>query len=148
MNKIAIFPGSFDPITNGHVDIIKRSLPLFDKVIVAIGINSQKKYLFALEDRKSWIQEVFKDEAKVEIDSYTGLTINYCRKVHANYIIRGIRSALDFEYEHLDIWRLNASHSAGSWFLSSHFWFLVKVFRLIFIGEISKSNLKTIDTES
>ncbi|MCO5249030.1 MAG: pantetheine-phosphate adenylyltransferase [Chitinophagales bacterium] len=99
MNKIAIFPGSFDPITNGHVDIIKRTLPLFDKIIVAIGVNTQKKYLFSLEDRKAWIKEVFKDEPKVEIDSYNGLTINYCKKAQASYIIRGIRSALDFEYE-------------------------------------------------
>ncbi len=99
MNKIAIFPGSFDPITIGHVDIVKRALPLFDKLIIAIGINSQKKYLFDLEKRIHWIKEVFKEEPKIEVDSYQGLTINYCNKIGANYILRGIRSAADFDYE-------------------------------------------------
>ena len=99
MSKIAIFPGSFDPITIGHVDILKRTLPLFDKIIIAIGENSQKKYLFSLEQRLSWLKEVFKNEPKVEIDTYEGLTINYCKKVNAKYIVRGIRSAADFEYE-------------------------------------------------
>lgn len=97
--KIAIFPGSFDPITIGHVDIVMRSLPLFDKIIVAIGVNTQKKYLFPLEERISWIKEVFKNCPTIEVSSYKGLTINYCKERNAKYIIRGIRSASDFEYE-------------------------------------------------
>lgn len=99
MNKIAIFPGSFDPITTGHVDIVERSLPLFDEVIVAIGVNTQKKTLFPLEDRITWIEDVFKDYPKVKVEHYSGLTINYCRARGANYIVRGIRSSADFEYE-------------------------------------------------
>src|SRR5688500_1788002 len=98
-NKIAIFPGSFDPITVGHVDIVKRSIPLFNVLIVAIGVNTQKKTLFPLDQRIKWITEVFKDEPKVKVESYNGLTITYCKKRNANYIIRGIRSAADFEYE-------------------------------------------------
>jgi pantetheine-phosphate adenylyltransferase len=99
MSKIAIFPGSFDPITNGHVDIVKRALPLFEQLIIAIGINTQKKSLFTLKQRMAWIAEVFKDEPKVIVDTYEGLTVHYCIKKNANYIIRGIRSAGDFDYE-------------------------------------------------
>ena len=99
MNKIAIFPGSFDPITNGHVDIVKRALPLFDQLIIAIGINTQKRYLFSLKQRTKWIKEVFSDEPKVIVDAYEGLTINFCLERGADYIIRGIRSAADFDYE-------------------------------------------------
>ncbi|MGB1248086.1 MAG: pantetheine-phosphate adenylyltransferase [Chitinophagales bacterium] len=99
MSKIAIFPGSFDPITIGHVDILKRALPLFDKIIVAIGVNSQKKYLYTLEQRLEAIEKVFEDEPKVETGHYEGLTINYCKEKNAKYILRGIRSAADFEYE-------------------------------------------------
>lgn len=99
MRKTVIFPGSFDPITVGHVDIVKRALPLFDELIVAIGVNTQKRYLFTLEQRMEWIREVFKDEPKVKVDSYEGLTVNYCQKIGAKYIIRGIRSAGDFDYE-------------------------------------------------
>ena len=77
MSKIAVFPGSFDPITVGHVDIVKRALPLFDKIIIAIGVNSQKQSLYTLEQRKEWIQRVFKGEKKIVVDSYSGLTINY-----------------------------------------------------------------------
>lgn len=99
MRKIAIFPGSFDPITVGHVDIVKRAVPLFDELVIAIGVNTQKKYLFSLEQRLSWIREVFKDEPKVRVDTYQGLTINFCLKLKAHYIIRGIRSAADFDYE-------------------------------------------------
>ena len=78
MKRKAVFPGSFDPITNGHYDIIKRSLPLFDEVIVAIGINSEKKYMFSLEDRKRFIEEAFKDDTKVSVITYEGLTIDLC----------------------------------------------------------------------
>lgn len=99
MTKIAIFPGSFDPITNGHLDIVLRALPLFDEIIVAIGVNTQKKTLFPLEDRIEWIKEVFKDEPKVSVEHYKGLTINYCKNRGVKYILRGIRSAADFEYE-------------------------------------------------
>jgi len=97
--KIAVFPGSFDPITIGHVDILKRSIPLFDKIIIAIGVNTQKKYLFPLEQRMAWIEKVFKDYKNVEVAHYQGLTINYCKERGACYILRGIRSAADFEYE-------------------------------------------------
>ena len=99
MTKIAVFPGSFDPITVGHVDIVLRALPLFDKIIIAIGVNTQKKYLYSLEGRIAWLKEVFKNESKVEIASYEGLTINFCKLKKAQYILRGIRSAADFEYE-------------------------------------------------
>jgi pantetheine-phosphate adenylyltransferase len=97
--KIAVFPGSFDPITVGHVDIVRRCIPLFDKIIIAVGVNSQKKYLFPLEKRMEWMHKVFENESKIEVSSYQGLTINYCKEVSANYILRGIRSAADFEYE-------------------------------------------------
>ncbi|MEN9446839.1 MAG: hypothetical protein RJA25_128 [Bacteroidota bacterium] len=99
MSKIAMFPGSFDPITLGHVDIVKRALPLFDEIVIAIGVNTQKKYLFPLEQRMDWIRRVFKKEPKVSVETYTGLTINYCKQRGIKYIIRGIRSSADFEYE-------------------------------------------------
>ena len=97
--RIAVFPGSFDPITIGHVDIVKRALPLFDKIIIAIGENVNKKYLFPLEQRLDWLNKVFKDEAKVTCTVYEGLTIDFCKKQHAHYLLRGIRSSADFEYE-------------------------------------------------
>jgi pantetheine-phosphate adenylyltransferase len=97
--KIAVFPGSFDPITIGHVDIVKRSIPLFDKIIIAIGMNTQKKYLFSLEQRIEWIEKVFRDYKTIEVSHYEGLTINYCKLIGAQYLLRGIRSASDFEYE-------------------------------------------------
>lgn len=99
MSKVAVFPGSFDPITIGHVDIVKRALPLFDKIIVAIGNNSTKNYLFTLDERLEALNKVFKDFDKVETGFYEGLTINYCKNVGAKYILRGIRNASDFEYE-------------------------------------------------
>lgn len=97
--KIAVIPGSYDPITIGHIDIIRRALPLFDEVIVAIGINSQKKNLFSLEERIHWIQELFKDEPKIKVDHFEGLTLHYCQKMKAKYLVRGIRNATDFDYE-------------------------------------------------
>jgi pantetheine-phosphate adenylyltransferase len=97
--KIAVFPGSFDPITSGHVDLVIRALPLFDKIIVAIGVNSQKKYLFNLEQRLAWLEEVFKDEDKVEIGQFEGLTAHYCKSISASYLLRGLRNASDFDYE-------------------------------------------------
>lgn len=99
MKKIAVFPGSFDPITVGHEDIVRRALPLFDEIIIAIGVNTQKRALYPLEQRIKWINEVFKGEAKVSVASYEGLTVDFCEKVNANYLLRGIRSAADFEYE-------------------------------------------------
>lgn len=97
--KIAIFPGSFDPITNGHIDIIKRALPLFDKIIVAIGVNSVKKTLFSLEQRVEWLEAVFADEPNVEVGQFEGLTVHYCEKVGAKHLIRGLRNGSDFDYE-------------------------------------------------
>lgn len=99
MKKIALFPGSFDPITVGHVDILNRALPLFDEIIIGIGTNSQKQSLFTLEQRKTWIKKVFEGNNKISVREYQGLTVNFCKEVNANYIIRGIRSAADFEYE-------------------------------------------------
>lgn len=97
--KIAVFPGSFDPITLGHYDIIKRGVSLFDKVIVAIGVNAEKKYMFPLEERLHFIKEAFKDEPKVEVVTYQGLTIDLCKKVGAQFILRGLRNPADFEFE-------------------------------------------------
>ena len=95
----AIFPGSFDPITLGHYDIIKRSIPLFDEIIIAIGINAEKKYMFSLEDRKRFIEEAFKDESSISVITYEGLTIDLCEKMNANFILRGLRNPADFEFE-------------------------------------------------
>ena len=97
--KTAVFPGSFDPITTGHVDIIKRAVPLFDRIIVAIGQNSQKSYLFSLEQRLSWLSDVFKNYEQVRIEHYEGLTAHYCQSINAKYMIRGLRNASDFDYE-------------------------------------------------
>lgn len=97
--KIAVFPGSFDPITVGHIDLVKRSLELFDKVIIAIGVNSVKKYLYPLDERIAHLNAVFADFDQVEVDTYEGLTAHYCRKVDANFLLRGLRNASDFDYE-------------------------------------------------
>jgi pantetheine-phosphate adenylyltransferase len=95
----AIFPGSFDPITLGHEDIIKRGLPLFDEIVIAIGINAEKKYMFSLEDRKRFIEETFINEPKVSVITYEGLTIDLCKNIKANFILRGLRNPADFEFE-------------------------------------------------
>jgi len=95
----AIFPGSFDPITLGHYDIIKRSIPLFDEIVVAIGINAEKKYMFSLEERKRFIAEAFADEPTVSVVTYEGLTIDLCKKLKAEFILRGLRNPADFEFE-------------------------------------------------
>lgn len=97
--KVAVFPGSFDPITLGHVNLVKRAIPLFDKIIVAVGVNTQKNTLFPLEKRLEWLNEVFVLEPKVEIDHFYGLTVNFCASKNANYLIRGLRNASDFDYE-------------------------------------------------
>ncbi len=95
----AIFPGSFDPITNGHEDIIKRSVPLFDEIVVAIGVNADKKYMFSLEQRKKFIEETFKDEPKIKVVTYKGLTTNFAKEIGADFILRGLRNPADFEFE-------------------------------------------------
>jgi len=97
--KIAVFPGSFDPFTIGHEDIIRRALPLFDQLIVAIGYNSSKKGMFDYEIRLKWIEEIFSDEKKVIVEAYEGLTVDFCLNQKANYILRGLRSSVDFEFE-------------------------------------------------
>lgn len=97
--KIAVFPGSFDPITTGHVAILKRAMPLFDRVVVAVGVNSQKKTLFSLEQRLDWLTKVFEQEAQIEIAHFEGLTAHFCNKINAKYLIRGLRNASDFDYE-------------------------------------------------
>lgn len=100
MEKIAVFPGSFDPITKGHESVIRRSLPLFDKLYIAIGYNSDKKdAYFPLEKRLNWIKKVFQSELNIEVITYQGLTIDLCRNVGAKYILRGLRTSADFEYE-------------------------------------------------
>ncbi|GIZ10464.1 pantetheine-phosphate adenylyltransferase [Flavobacterium sp. UMI-01] len=95
----AIFPGSFDPITLGHEDIIKRAIPLFDEIVIAIGVNAEKKYMFSLEERKRFIEETFQNEPKVTVITYEGLTIELCKKIKANFILRGLRNPADFEFE-------------------------------------------------
>ncbi|MEQ9188466.1 MAG: pantetheine-phosphate adenylyltransferase [Cryomorphaceae bacterium] len=97
--KTAVFPGSFDPFTNGHEDIVRKAFPLFDKVIVAIGVNSSKQYLFDLKQRKKWIEHLFRDDARVEVVSFEGLTIDLCKKHQAGFILRGLRNQNDFQYE-------------------------------------------------
>ena len=95
----ALFPGSFDPITLGHYDVIKRGVKLFDEIVVAIGVNSEKKYMFSLEERKRFLEEAFKDEPKVRIETYTGLTIDFCKEIDAKFLLRGLRNPADFEFE-------------------------------------------------
>ena len=97
--RIAVFPGSFDPITLGHYDIVERASPLFDKIIIAIGKNSQKKYMFSLEQRKEFIRNTFKDFPNVEVDDFEGLTVDYCKSKGVNFILRGLRNPADFEFE-------------------------------------------------
>ena len=97
--KKAVFPGSFDPITLGHQDIISRALPLFDEIIIAIGINGDKKYMFTLEERLQFIKDTFKNEPKITVTTYEGLTIHYCKEVNADYMLRGLRNPADFEFE-------------------------------------------------
>ena len=99
MEKIAVFPGSFDPFTVGHESVLKRALPIFDKIIVMLGVNNTKKYLFPIEVRKQMIDELFKNNPKVEVEIYDGLTIDFCKKVRATHILRGLRTSADFEYE-------------------------------------------------
>lgn len=97
--KRAIFPGSFDPVTLGHYDIIMRGLTLFDEIILAIGVNADKKYMFPLEQRKLFLEETFKNEPKIQVKTYKGLTVDFCKKQDASFILRGLRNPGDFEFE-------------------------------------------------
>jgi pantetheine-phosphate adenylyltransferase len=97
--KRAVFPGSFDPITLGHYDIIERGLGLFDEIIIAIGVNADKKYMFSLEERKRFIEEAFGEDAKIKVMTYSGLTIDFCKEQDAAFILRGLRNPGDFEFE-------------------------------------------------
>ena len=99
MERIAVFPGSFDPITRGHESIVLRALPLFEKIIIAIGENSDKASCFSTEKRLGWIKNVFKKEEKIQVVTYKGLTVDYCKEVGARYILRGLRTSADFEFE-------------------------------------------------
>lgn len=97
--KKAIFPGSFDPITSGHYDIILRGVKLFDELIIAIGVNADKKYMFSLEQRKKFIEDSFKHEPKIKVVTYKGLTVDFCQENNVDFILRGLRNPADFEFE-------------------------------------------------
>jgi pantetheine-phosphate adenylyltransferase len=97
--RICLFPGTFDPVTLGHVDIINRALPLFDKIVVGIGVNSAKNPMFSAEQRMAWFKEIYEHESKVESTVFEGLTVNFCKTIGAKFILRGIRFVSDFEYE-------------------------------------------------
>ncbi|MFJ1474344.1 pantetheine-phosphate adenylyltransferase [Capnocytophaga cynodegmi] len=97
--KRALFPGSFDPITLGHYDIIHRALDLFDEIVVAIGVNNDKNYMFSVEQRKNFIEKAFADESKVKVTTYQGLTVDFCKEINAQFILRGLRNPADFEFE-------------------------------------------------
>lgn len=99
MQRICLFPGTFDPITLGHVDVITRAVSLFDKLVIGVGINSSKQPMFSIEQRTGWFKEIFKDEPRIEVAGYEGLTVDFCKKIGAAYILRGIRYVSDFEYE-------------------------------------------------
>lgn len=99
MKKVAVFPGSFDPFTIGHEAIVRRALSLFDEIIIAVGANALKRNFYSLETRKMMIFSVFKDEPRVKVDHYDGLTVDYCKKKNAGYLLRGLRTAADFEFE-------------------------------------------------
>jgi pantetheine-phosphate adenylyltransferase len=99
MSKIGVFPGSFDPFTKGHEAVIRKSLGVFDKIIIAIGVNNSKKYMFSLEKRMLHINELFKDDPNVEVQSFQKLTVEFCKDLGANHIVRGLRNSNDFEYE-------------------------------------------------
>ena len=99
MSKIGVFPGSFDPLTKGHEAIIRKCLSVFDKIVVAVGVNSSKAYMFSLEKRMSHINELFKDDDQVEVQSFQKLTVDFCKDIGANHIVRGLRDSKDFQYE-------------------------------------------------
>jgi len=99
MKNIAVFPGSFDPITKGHESVIKMAVPLFHKLYVAIGLNAEKKSFFPLEHRMEWIRQVFREHPTVEVIEYSGLTVDLCKRLGAGYLLRGLRTSADFEFE-------------------------------------------------
>jgi pantetheine-phosphate adenylyltransferase len=99
MQRICLFPGTFDPVTLGHIDIIDRSLPLFDKVVVGIGINASKNPMFTADQRKQWFEDIYRNQPQVEVAIYDGLTVKFCQSIGAKFILRGIRYVSDFEYE-------------------------------------------------
>ena len=99
MKRIAVFPGSFDPFTVGHEDIVLRALPIFDEIIIAVGANALKKSYYSVETRKSMISKVFAGNPGIKVDHYEGLTVDYCRKHGAQYLLRGLRTSADFEFE-------------------------------------------------
>ena len=99
MNKVAVFPGTFDPFTNGHLDIVKRGLLLFDKIIIGIGINSSKQSMFSLDQRMFSIGKVFRDAPEVSVEQYQGLTVDFCNQAGAKFLLRGLRNSVDFEFE-------------------------------------------------
>jgi len=110
--RTAVFPGSFDPVTLGHVDIIKRGLKIFDKIIIGIGNNAEKKYMFTLSERESRIKSTFKNEKNIEVLTYEGLTVDFCKKINSSFILRGLRTSADFEFEKA-IAHMNSAMSAG-----------------------------------
>ena len=112
MKRIALFPGSFDPITLGHVSVVQRAIPLFDQIVVAIGINSEKNHMFSLRQRKAWIEAVFENEPKIGVQTYQGLTVDFCNKLGAQFILRGLRTSADFEFER-GIGQVNRKLSPG-----------------------------------
>lgn len=97
--RIALFPGSFDPITLGHLDIIERALPLFDEIKIAVGTNSAKNYMFSLDQRVQWIEQTFDSESKISVITYEGLTVDFAQKQGVNFMLRGLRNPADFEFE-------------------------------------------------
>ncbi len=110
--KIAVFPGSFDPITRGHESIVKRALPLFDEIVIGIGFNTNKHYYFSQERRERFIKNVFENEPKIKVMSYHGLTIDFCKEIGAAYILRGLRTSADYEFERA-ISQMNQSMAPG-----------------------------------
>ena len=121
MSKVALFPGTFDPFTLGHLDIVNRGLNMFDEVVVAIGMNTGKKHMFLLEQRKQWIKEIFDNEPRVRVASYEGLTAKYAEQIGAHFILRGLRTNQDFTYEkQIAYVNEDMSPSINSVFLMSH----------------------------
>ncbi len=99
MQRICLFPGTFDPITLGHVDVVERAVGMFDKLVIGIGSNASKQPMFSIEQRIGWMKEIFRNEPRIEVAGYEGLTVDYCKTIGAHFILRGIRYISDFEYE-------------------------------------------------